>query len=244
MAAAAKEEATGRCRWSSPPRTSPRGRPRGAASLMRPSAQGGGEVGAQRCERGRGLREPDCVDACAGCHRSSWRGVRGSAARLRCGRGHEMASGVIVSTDKSARTAAGDVATDKGQGGRACSPAPTRPRDCRGDHCLRRKVRANGRGGGCLGKAARGEGKRGGRPRGDVSFVYEAARTIVWRTVTDDVTAGKEHGPPLQTQPQDGHCGHRLNEATGGPRGASFLWTRPRKGREARTRRREPQGRL
>ena len=133
VAAAAKEETTGRCRWSSPPRTSPRGRPRGAASLMRPSAQGGGEVGAQRCERGRGLREPDCVDACAGCHRSSRRGVRGSAARLRCGRGHEMASGVIVSTDKSARTAAGDVATDKGQGGRACSPAPTRPRDCRGD---------------------------------------------------------------------------------------------------------------
>ena len=67
-----------------------------------------------------------------------------------------------------------------------------------------------------LDEAARGEGKWGGAAadkttvqlRGDVSFVDEASQTTVWRIVTKKARA--KRGPRLQTQPQDGRCGHPL----------------------------------
>ena len=98
-----------------------------------------------------------------------------------------------------------------------------------------------------------GEGKRGAAAanettvplRGDVSFVDEASQTTVWRIVTKKARA--KRGPRLQTQPQDGRCGHPLcrkklcgrlwgmspptrprEKGTGLSQGVSLLWTRPR----------------
>ena len=200
--AAATEEATGRPRVFSPPRTSARGRPWGTASLTRPS--GGVEAEAAALEEATGrpretspqrtrLRERPWV-------MSSQFAAGGRASVIcRCECGHEMVAGIIASTDKSARTAAEDAAINEGRGGRLWQLALMRPREDCEDHRLCRQVRANGCGGCCLERGCQGERKRRATAtdetmelsRGNVSSVDEGARTIVWRTVTDEATAGK-----------------------------------------------------
>ena len=171
-------------------------------------------------ERGHGTAEGDVASA----SKAAWTSVGHVVAVRRGGEGERgpppwtrLQDDPRASTNKSARTAAGDVATDEGRGGKVWQLALTRSREGRGDHRLCGQVRVECHEGCCL-EAARVEGKREvavtdettGRPRGDISSVDEALRTTMWRTVTDEAMAKKERGPLLQTQLQDGRCGHHL----------------------------------